>query len=38
MNNNLISVGITTYNRLEMLKKALNSVMNQTYKDIEILI
>ena len=38
MNNNLISVGIATFNRLEMLKKALNSVMNQTYKDIEILI
>lgn len=40
MNNEnlLITVGLTTYNRLEMLKKSLESVINQTYKNIEIII
>lgn len=40
MNNEnlLITVGLTTYNRLEMLKKALTSLRNQTYKNIEIII
>lgn len=40
MNNEnlLITVGLTTYNRLEMLKKALASLRNQTYKNIEIII
>ena len=34
----LISVVITTYNRVELLKKSLNSVINQTYKNIEIIV
>jgi len=34
----LISICITTYNRRDMLKKTLDSAINQTYKNIEILI
>ena len=34
----LVSILLPTYNRLDMLKKALNSAINQTYKDIEILV
>lgn len=33
-----ISVIITTFNRSQMLKKALESVLNQTYPDFELLI
>ena len=34
----LVSVGITTYNRPDSLRKALESVVNQTYYNLEILI
>jgi len=33
-----ISVIITTYNRFEQCKRAVNSVLNQTYKPIEIIV
>ena len=38
MNNALISVYIPTHNRSEMLKRAVSSVLEQTYKNIEIII
>ncbi len=38
MNNALISVYIPTHNRSEMLKRAVFSVIRQTYKNIEIII
>lgn len=38
MNNNLVSVVIPTYNQTQNLKKALTSVINQTYKFLEIII
>lgn len=34
----LISVYLPTYNRLELLKRAVQSVQNQTYKNFEIII
>src|SRR3989338_4401291 len=34
----LVSVGIATYNRPDSLRKALESVVNQTYVNLEILI
>lgn len=34
----LVSVGITTYNRPDSLRKALESVVNQTYRNLEVLI
>lgn len=34
----MISVIIPTYNRAHLLKRAINSVLNQTYKDIEVII
>lgn len=36
--NNLVSVIITTYNSSETIEECLSSVLNQTYKNIEILI
>lgn len=36
--NPLVTVGITTYNRTRLLEKALSSVINQTYPDLEIII
>lgn len=38
MNNALISVYIPTHNRSEMLKRAVSSVLRQTYKNVEIII
>lgn len=37
-NNPLVSITIITYNRRNMLKKALDSIINQTYKNLEIII
>ena len=36
--NDLISVIIPSYNRYEYLKNAINSVLNQTYKNFEIIV
>lgn len=39
MNNNpLVTVYITTYNRVEYLRRAVKSVINQDYKNLEIII
>lgn len=38
INEPLISVIIPTFNRINLLKKALNSALNQTYKNLEIII
>ena len=39
MNENLkVSVVITTYRRADMLKRAVNSVLNQTYHNIEVIV
>jgi glycosyltransferase involved in cell wall biosynthesis len=36
--NPLISIGVTTYDRDEMLKECLLSILNQTFCDVEILV
>lgn len=36
--NSLVTVYIPTFNRVELLKRAVDSVLQQTYKDIEIII
>lgn len=36
--NPLVTVYIPTYNRVDLLKRAVNSVLNQTYKNLEIII
>lgn len=36
--NPLVTVYIPTYNRVELLKRAVDSVRNQTYKNLEIII
>lgn len=36
--NNLISVGIPTYNSAKFLKRTIQSVLNQTYKNFELII
>lgn len=38
MDNPLVSVIITTHNYLDFLKRAIDSVKNQTYKNIEIIV
>ena len=37
-NASLVSVVITTYNRPDRLKKALKTVIDQTYKNLEIIV
>lgn len=32
------SIGVTTYNRLQLLKETLDSILNQTYENFEVLI
>ena len=38
LKNYLISIIIPTYNRIDLLERALNSVVNQTYKNWEIIV
>lgn len=38
MNDRLISVVMPTYNREQMLEDSINSVLNQTYRDFELII
>lgn len=38
MNLKKVTVYITTYNRLELLKRAVESVLNQSYQNIEIIV
>jgi glycosyltransferase involved in cell wall biosynthesis len=38
MKQKLISVNVTTYNRAHFLKRCLDSVLSQTYKNIEIIV
>ena len=33
-----ISIGVTTYNRNNLLKRAIRSILNQSYRNFEILI
>ena len=33
-----VSVVIPTHNRPELLKRAVNSVLNQTHKDLEVIV
>jgi glycosyltransferase involved in cell wall biosynthesis len=37
-NPSLVSIGIPTYNRAELLKRAIESALNQDYKNIEVII
>ena len=37
-NTDLISVIIPTYNRAHLIKRSVDSVLNQTYKNIELII
>ena len=38
MNNNLVTIGFTTYNSQDTIIRALNSALNQDYENIELLI
>ena len=38
MKNHFFSIGIITYDRAEMLKEAVKSVLSQTYKNFEVII
>ena len=34
----LITIGLTTYNRIEMLKESVNSILNQSFKNFKLII
>ncbi len=34
----MVSVIIPTYNRAKLIKRAIQSVLNQTYKEVEIIV
>ena len=36
--NHLISVIVSTYNRSEFLRKTIDSILNQTYRNFELII
>lgn len=36
--SNLVSVNLTTYNRAHLLPRALDSILNQSYQDMEIIV
>jgi len=36
--DSLVTVCITTYNRMDLLPKTLRSILDQTYKNIEVII
>lgn len=38
MNNPLVSVVIPTYNRAKIIQNTINSVLNQTYQNFEIIV
>ena len=38
MNNNLVTIGFTTYNSQDTIVRALSSALNQDYENIELLI
>lgn len=38
MSNNLVTIYIPTFNRLELLKRSIKSVLNQTYSNIELIV
>ena len=38
MSNELVSAIITTHNRVELLKRAIDSVFSQTYKTVECIV
>ena len=38
IHNDLVSVVIPSYNRFEFLQKAIDSILNQTYKNFEIIV
>jgi glycosyltransferase involved in cell wall biosynthesis len=38
MSNSLVTVGIPTYNRPELLARALDLICNQSYKNLQIIV
>ena len=37
-NNPLVSVIVTTYNRKELLRETIGSILNQTFMDFELIV